>query len=152
MAAVPPAFTIDHQLAGFNKVPLVGRDKRNRSFPGGFLMLPHAVIHSRRFRALSSSAVKLLADIGSQYNGRNNGDLSAAWKIVQPKGWRSEATLDRAKKELLASGFISETRTGRRPNVCSLYGLTWLPLDPDPKFDIGPAGFSKGAWAARLPP
>lgn len=88
-----------------------------------------------------------MIDIGSQYNGKNNGDLCAAWKVMHPKGWRSEATLDRAKKELLAAGFIAETRKGKRPNLCSLYGITWQPINPSPKFDIEPAGFPFGAWA-----
>lgn len=113
---------------------------------GGFLALPHALLNCPKFGVLSPSAVKLLLDIGGQFNGRNNGDLSAAWKIMQPKGWRSEATLSRAKKELLLAGFIAETRKGRLPNLCSLYGITWQPLNPSLKLDIGPEGFPVGQW------
>lgn len=120
---------------------------------GGFLMLPHVLLNCAKFRALSSSAVKLLLDIGSQYNGKNNGDLAVAWKLMKPKGWRSEATLNRAKKELLQAGFIAETRKGRLPNLCSLYGITWQPLNPNLKLDIGPEGFPGGLWMElpRLP-
>ena len=106
-----------------------------------------ALLNCTKFRALSGSAVKLLIDMGSQYNGKNNGDLAAAWKIMQPKGWNSEATLHKAKQELLAAGFISETRKGQLPNLCSLYGITWQPLNPDPKFDIQPFAFPVGEWA-----
>ncbi|WP_426176304.1 hypothetical protein [Massilia sp. TWR1-2-2] len=121
--------------------------KRKDVIVGAFLAVPLAVLNSPKYRALSGSAVKLLFDIASQYNGKNNGDLSAAWKIMKPKGWRSEGTLDRAKKELLAAEFIDETRKGQFPNTCSLYGLTFKALNPNPKLDVGPNGFAAGAWA-----
>lgn len=120
--------------------------KKKSSITGAFLALPMAMLNCPKYRALSSSGVKLLIDIASQYNGKNNGDLSAAWKIMKPKGWRSEATLDRAKKELLAAEFIAQTRQGRLPNLCTLYGVTWMALNPDPKLDVGPRGFPYGAW------
>lgn len=125
----------------------MGRIKARPVYQGGFLLLPAALLNCTKFRALSSSGVKLLIDMGSQYNGKNNGDLSAAWKIMQPKGWNSEATLHKAKKELLAAGFISETRKGRRPNLCSLYGITWQPLNPSPKLEVQPFAFPVGEWA-----
>jgi hypothetical protein len=120
---------------------------RDKPTVGAFLALPMALLHCPKFRALSAHGVKLLLDIGSQYNGKNNGDLSAAWKVMKPKGWRSETTLTRAKAELLAAGFIAETRKGHLPNLCSLYGITWQPLNPNPKLDARAAGFPAGAWA-----
>lgn len=125
----------------------MGREKSKLVYAGGFLALPHEMLNGRKFRALTASGVKLLIDIASQYNGKNNGDLCAAWKIMHPKGWRSEATLDRAKKELLATGFIAETRKGKRPNLCTLYGVTWRPLNPNPKHDIKPFAFPVGEWS-----
>jgi hypothetical protein len=122
--------------------------KHKKSFMGGFLALPMALLNCTKFRALSPSATKLLIDVASQYIGNNNGDLSCAWKIMHPKGWNSEATLNKAKKELLAAGFIGETRKGRLPNLCSLYGITWQPLNPNKKLDVGPNGFPVGAWAS----
>lgn len=106
-----------------------------------------AVLHSPKFHALSANAVKLLFDIGAQFRGSNNGDLTAAWKLMKPKGWKSQTTLNRAKAELLAGGFIAETRKGRLPNLCSLYGITWMPLNPSEKLDAGAAGFPVGAWS-----
>lgn len=127
------------------------KSRSRQTYAGGFLLLPAAMLNCPKFRALSSSGVKLLVDIGSQYNGKNNGDLCAAWKVMHPKGWRSEATLNKAKKELLAAGFIAQTRLGRLPNLCSLYGITWQALNPSSKLDVGPNGFPVGAWA-ELPP
>lgn len=126
--------------------------KKKRQFTGGFLALPHAMIHSPAYRELSTKAVKLLIDIAAQYNGKNNGDLCTAWKIMRVRGWKSEQTLQAAKNELLQAGFISETRKGRRPNLCSLYGITWQPLNASDKFDIKPFAFPVGAWdKARQP-
>lgn len=130
----------------------MARSNLKKEFPGGFLMLPAELLNCPKYRALSARSVKLLIDIGSQYNGKNNGDLCAAWKVMKPKGWRSEQTLNEAKKELLQAGFIAETRKGRRPNLCSLYGITWKPLNPSPKFDIQPFAFPMGAWSKYEPP
>lgn len=122
------------------------KGKRDR---GQFLALPSTVLQSQSYARLSPHAVKLLLDIGSQYRGDNNGDLCAAWKIMQPKGWRSEATLSKAKRALLDAGFIFETRKGQRPNLCSLYALTWQTLDPSNKYDCTARGFVFGAWKAN---
>ena len=129
----------------------MAKQRSKQAYAGGFLALPAALLNCTKYRALSSSAVKLLIDIAGQYNGKNNGDLCAAWKVMHPKGWKSEATLNKAKKELLAAGFIAQTRAGRLPNLCSLYGITWQALNSSSKLDIGPNGFPVGAWA-QLPP
>lgn len=121
-----------------------GRDKRER---GRFLALPYAVLTSRAYLSLSPHAVKLLIDLGVQYNGRNNGDLGVAWRLMSLRGWRSEETLAKAKRELLHTQLIVETRKGWRPNRASLYALTFFALDYcDGKLDIASAGFPYGAW------
>lgn len=120
---------------------------KKNTIVGAFLAMPMAVLNCPKYRSLSPSAVKLLFDIASQYNGKNNGDLNAAFKVMKPKGWKSETTLTKARKELQETGFIAETRKGRLPNLCTLYGITWQPLDPSPKLDIGPNGFPLNAWA-----
>jgi len=113
---------------------------------GGFLMLPHAVMDSPRYAGLSGSAVKLLADLGRQYRGHNNGDLSAAWKIMQPRGWKSRDTLSRALAELLAAGMIEKTRQGGL-HLCSLFALTWHAIDEcSGKLDVPPTRVASGLW------
>ncbi|KIF82414.1 hypothetical protein [Noviherbaspirillum autotrophicum] len=127
--------------------PLMRKNKaKKQESSGRFLMLPAEVFNSPKYRKISARAVKLLIDIGCQYNGKNNGDLCCAWKVMKAKGWRSEQTLNNAKKELLGAGFIAETRKGRRPNLCSLYGITWKHLNPNSKLDIQPYAFPFGAW------
>ena len=127
------------------------RHKGNR-VGEGFLALPYSVLNSPLFLTLTPHAVKLLLDVAAQYRGDNNGDLALAWKLMQPRGWRSEATLHKAKRELLDAGFFYETRKGRRPNVCSLFALTWPMLDKNDKFDPGAAaGFIRGEFRFNAP-
>ena len=121
-----------------------GKDKRDG---GAFISVPLSVLNSRAYLSLSSYARMLLFDLFAQYRGENNGDLCAAWKFMEPRGWRSEATLQNAKRELIASGLIVETRKGARPNKASLYAATWCALDHCAgKLDITPAEFTRGAY------
>jgi len=97
----------------------------------------------------------LLLDLFMQYRGDNNGDLCAAWKVMRRRGWKSEATLNRAKKQLIELGLIVETRKGARPNKASLYAVTWCALDEcNGKLDISFHAFPRGAYKLRneLPP
>ena len=113
------------------------RHKRKNKLVGSFLMLPHAVLRSDNFKALSPKAVKLLLDIAVQYNGKNNGDLQATWRFMKPRGWKSRDTLSSGIRELLHYGFVEKTRQGYM-NVCSLYALTWCRIDDcGDKFDEG---------------
>jgi hypothetical protein len=92
-----------------------------------FLALPHHMLKSPEFAALGYSATKLLLEIAMQFNGKNNGDLSATVTLLGERGWNS-GVLIRAKEELIRSGFIVKTRQGGR-HVCDLFGVTWLPID-----------------------
>jgi hypothetical protein len=128
------------------------RDKRDG---GGFMTLPLSVINGRAYIEAGPHARMLLVDLFAQYRGDNNGDLCACWKFMQARGWRSETTLTKAKRELLDLGLIVETRKGARPNKASLYAVTWCALDHcGGKLDMSPAGFPRGAYRLRdpLPP
>lgn len=117
-----------------------------------FVRIVYSVLNSPLFFKLSPQAVKLLVDVAAQYRGDNNGDLSIAWKLMKPRGWRSESTLHKAKRELLEAGFLYETRKGQRPNLCSLFALTWFSLDASDKFDPGAkAGFVRGEYRFKAP-
>lgn len=130
------------------------RYKGNR-IQGRFLAIPQSVFDAACFVALSPHAKALLLDLGAQYKGDNNGDLSLAWKLMKPRGWNSQTTLHKAKDELLSAELLFETRKGQRPNKCSLYALTWLLLDPSPKYDPGAqSAFTRHAYKkfGALPP
>jgi hypothetical protein len=101
---------------------------KGRATTGRFLMLPHRVLKSSEFASLSPRAVKLLIETASRFNGQNNGDLSATFSELSKRGWRSAATLDKAKKELVKKKWLILTRQGGR-NKCSLFAVSWLPVD-----------------------
>ncbi len=111
------------------------RSERKRAHHTGkgrghsFLALPHYLIRSEEFGALSAHAVKALIEIASEYNGDNNGDLSAAWSVMKTRGWKSKATLWAALRELTGTGFLKVARQGNRYHVCTLYAITWKPVD-----------------------
>jgi len=102
----------------------------------------HIVMESEDYRSLSGNASKLLNWVVYQYNGKNNGDLNCAYGFMSKCGFKSKETLNRAKKELLAKQLITETRAGRFQNpggICSLYALTWLPIDDcNGKIEVSP--------------
>ncbi len=118
---------------------LTGRSRSGQSFAG----IPRIVMESPDFRALSPNARNLLLIMAYYFRGRNNGDISIAFKTMKEHwGFRSPETLNKAKQELLRCNMIIETRTGRFQNpgsYCSLYALTWLPIDEcGGKLDVEP--------------
>ena len=118
---------------------------------GGFITLPLSALNSRAYIEASPHARMLLIDLYMQYRGDNNGDLCAAWKIMKLRGWRSEATLGKAKRQLLELGLIVETRKGARPNKASLYAVTWCDLDHCSKLDMSERAFPRGAYKLLNP-
>ena len=122
------------------------RTKRRET--GSFVAIPKAVVNSSNYASLSGVAVKLLIQIAEQFNGFNNGDLQASWVIMRYNGWKSNATLNRAKQELVEKGFIEQTRQGwLRPARCALYALTWKPIDDcQGKLDVLATKVASGYW------
>lgn len=119
---------------------------------GQFARLPMSVLNSRAYIDCSPYARMLLIDLFMQFRGDNNGDLACPWRFMQARGWKSEATLQKAKRELLAMGLIVETRMGARPNKASLYAVTWCDLDPcGGKLELLPKHFPRGAYRLRDP-
>jgi len=128
------------------------RKAKGRAETGIHFGLPHAVMDSPNYRALHAHAVKLLNDLGRQFRGYNNGDMSAAWRLMQPRGWKSRDTLARALAELLHFGMIEKTRQGGL-NRCSLYALTWHKIDEcKGKLDVAPSRVASGLWKTPMSP
>jgi len=95
---------------------------------------------------LSHSAAHLLDNLIAQYNGKNNGDFSAAPAIMKLYGWNSNGSVCNALNELLAYGFIEMTRQGGR-NKCSLYAVSWLVIDEcGGKLDAGQTRVASNLW------
>jgi hypothetical protein len=111
--------------------------KSKNPFGERFAGLPHDVIDSAAYLALSKVERALLVEMVRQYNGKNNGQLRCNVRKLVVRGFSSAGTLHRAKKMLIAAGFIYETCAGGRPAKASWYALTWRPLDRHGRFDAG---------------
>lgn len=117
-----------------------------RKTQGGFSMLFHAYFTSPEYAELSAIAVKALIDLYCQYRPGKNGDLSAAWKLMRPRGWVSKDTLWRAVRELTDKGWIVVTRQGGR-RIPTLYAVTWLGIDEcGKKLDVKPSAVPLNSW------
>ena len=105
---------------------------KNRKETGRFTALSHVVLRSPDYIGLSYKSQSLIVDLVHQYNGRNNGDLTAALEYMQSRGWKRSATLNDAVKELMEVNLILRTREGKfqNPNSrCALYAITWRQID-----------------------
>lgn len=106
--------------------------KGRNNAPGGFAGIPRVVMETDDFQQLSYKSQALLIQLAYQYRGNNNGDLTVAFSILKKRGWKREATISNAVKELLDAKLILKTREGRFINPgarCALYALTWKPVD-----------------------
>jgi len=115
-------------LAMANRQKTKGRSNTS----GGFAGIPRIVMKHPDYINLSGNATKILLELAFQYRGQNNGDLSLSFSVLKQRGFNSKGTVARAIKTLLDARLIIQTREGRFTNpggVCSLYALTWLPID-----------------------
>ena len=105
---------------------------KGRKEAGGFSMFLHVVEDHPDFLSLSGGALKVLHWLVRQYNGKNNGNLSATITQLKHRGIASTATLKKALDELQAKNLIVRTREGRFLNPggrCALYAVTWFAID-----------------------
>lgn len=105
--------------------------------------IPRIVCDNPDYIGLSGNAAKLLFELARQFKGKNNGDLQAAFSLMQKRGYKSKDTLNKNIKELLAANLIIKTRHGKFINpggVCALYALTWEPIDEcqGKNLEVGP--------------
>jgi len=127
-----------------------GRDESRDS--GGFVALPWSVLDCPAYSQLSHPARSLLLEFARQYVRDNNGRLLASGAYLATRGWTSKDVITRAKRELLAAGFIHETAMGHRPSRSSWYAVTWRSLDKIPGYDFGAAEtFQRGAYRQGVP-
>lgn len=128
------------------KKELRRRALEERREGGAWFPLPMVVLRSEAFCRISTHALKLLFDLLSQYSGKNNGDFSAAWTLMRPRGWKSKDTLNKALHELTDSGWIMKTRQGGR-NLTTLYAVTFFAIDEcKGKLDVRATRTPPGSW------
>lgn len=111
-----------------------GKTKGRRD-EGRYCALPHNVMDSESFSMLSGNAIKVLLCIYRQYNGNNNGDLSAPFSKAEDINIGSSSTWYKAIKELIAADLIMVTREsmkkyqGNPKGICTLFAVTWKKID-----------------------
>lgn len=135
-------------MAKKNKKNWLSAERRES---GGFAAIPHRLLESPVFTALSAHAVKLLMDLAAQFKGFNNGDLCMAWTIMEKRGWKSRDTLNKARQELLDVELILVSRHGdrRRP---TLFALTFFAIDEcSGKLDVKPTDRPYSTWRLHEP-
>jgi hypothetical protein len=119
---------------------------------GGFVALPWSVLDCPAYACLSHPARALLLEFARQFVRDNNGRMLASAAYLGKRGWQSSDVITRAKRELLAAGFIFETVQGHRPNKASWYAVTWRALDKLTGYDVGAAQcFERGAYQKTAP-
>lgn len=129
------------------------RNPKKSSDSGSYSQKPHHIFRPNFAQkipspasVLSHKAAHLFDNLIAQYNGKNNGDLSVAPKIMELFGWKSRGSINDALVELLAYGFIEQTRQGGR-NKCSLYALTFKPIDDcNGKLDVPATNVASNLW------
>ncbi len=115
-----------------------GSPSKAITYPG-YLHLHKALLNCPDFISLKGNTIKLLIDIGSQYNGRNNGDLCAAMSILKKRGWNSNQQICKGIKELIEKNLITQTKQGGLNMGPNLYAITWQPIDEcGGKLDVSP--------------
>jgi hypothetical protein len=124
-----------------------GRKGDSGRDPGGFVALPWSVLDCPAYARLSHPARGLLFELARQFVRDNNGRLLCSRAYMATRGWNSAAVIDRAKHELIETGFLFETVKGHRPNKASWYAITWRALDKLPGYDAGAHQlFERGAY------
>ena len=101
---------------------------KGRTETGTFVALPHQCLDHPNYCQLSAYAKVLLLDLCRQYNGFNNGKLKATFNYLQPRGWKSRDTLNKALRALESSGWIVKTRQGGK-NLACYYAVTFRNID-----------------------
>jgi hypothetical protein len=81
-------------------------NKTGRSKTGRFVLLPHYMLGSPAWRALSPVARAMLVEVLALYNGSNNGRIALSARVGGERVCCSKDTAARALAELQRAGFL----------------------------------------------
>lgn len=129
---------------------------KGRRSGGRFAGIPHVVMDHPDYIALCNSARSLLMELSRQYNGHNNGDLSAPFSTMRERGVvKSKTTLAKLLRDLEQRQLLIRTREWRFLNPggrCALYALTWLAIDecPGKGLEVKPTRSPPRAFTAEI--
>jgi len=97
-----------------------------------YFQLHHYMLKTDAWKALSAPARAVYIQIGSRYNGNNNGKLACSVRDAAKECNLAKNTAGRAFKELVDLGFLEETRHGglsRKTRIASEWRLTAFKCD-----------------------
>lgn len=128
---------------------------KSRKGGGRYAGIPHAVMNHPDYVALSPNAIRLLLEMAKQYNGHNNGDLSAAFSVLKHRGFGSKTTLAKLLRELQERDILRCSRPWHFLNPgsqCALYALTWLNVDecPGKELELKPTRTPLRCFTAKI--
>jgi len=109
-----------------------------------YAAIEHRVIDSPAYADLTFSARSLLTLLTRQLTKDNNGHLQATYSYLRNFGFKSERTISRDIKELIAHGMICRTRCGGYQQGASQFAVTWLSVKD--KQGLSLDGFVSCAW------
>ena len=109
----------------------------------GFTLLPHKLLDSPEWRALSPPAHDVILAAFRRFDGGNNGDIALTWADFDGRpGFGDKQTFYRHRRRALGSGILRVTagRNARAGRTADLFAIAdeWLPATPVCKSQPGP--------------
>jgi hypothetical protein len=106
--------------------------KQDKERADRYFQLHHYMLKTDAWKALSAAAVRVYIQIGSRYNGANNGKLAFSVRDAAAECNLAINTAMRALHDLVDLGFIEETRHGglsKKTRIASEWRLTAFKCD-----------------------
>lgn len=113
----------------------------------GFALLPHKLLDSRAWRALTPRAHDVILTAFRRYDGSNNGNIALTWEDFEGRpgfgGRNAFYGKHGARRAVIESGILelcSEGTNSQRGRKADLFRIAdaWLPVSPGPKNVPGP--------------
>lgn len=105
----------------------------------GFAMLPHKLLDSQDWKALTPRAHDVILTAFRRYDGMNNGRIALTWRDFEGRpDFARKDTFYSARRAAIESGILKvsseggNSQTGRKPDLFRITD-TWLPVSPVPK-------------------
>jgi len=106
--------------------------KQDKERNDRYFQLHHYMLKTDAWKALSAAAARVYIQIGSRYNGANNGRLAFSVRDAAAECNLAINTAMRALHELVDLGFVEETRHGglsKKTRIASEWRLTAFKCD-----------------------
>ena len=113
---------------------------------GRYTPLPHTLLDSVAFQGAQPLTRLLIFELARQHDGKNNGHMHLSVNWLKKRGWSSNNSIQRCKKEALERGLIVKTREGGLNIGPDRYALTWLAITNFVSLQIEPKDYHPGKY------